>query len=76
MSTNEAALLSAHVVIAGSFFLVLFISRLCVCKFSDGIAGTTAARRDLRNDSLESLHDLFQVGLAIEADVVICLIFD
>ena len=76
MSTNKTPLLSTHVVVAGSFFLVCFISGLCVCKFSDGIASTTAATRSFCNDSLEPLHDLFQVRLSIEANVVICFIFD
>ena len=45
-------------------------------KFSDGIASPTAAIRGLSNDSLESLHDLFQVRLARKANVVIGLVFN
>ena len=73
---NETILLSTHVVIAGSFFLVRFISRLCMSKFSDGIASPTTAIWGLPNDSLESLHDLFQVRLTRKADIVISLVFN
>ena len=76
MSANKTALFSTHVVIPCSLFFVCFISGLCVCKLCDGIASTTAATRRLCNDSFEPLHDLFQVGLAIEANIIIGLVFD
>ena len=45
-------------------------------KFSDGIAGSTAAIRGLPNDSLESLHNLFQVRLSSKANVVVGFVFN
>lgn len=77
MLTDEAALFSAHGVIACSLILVRIIfGRLGVGELSDSVAGPAVFAGALLDDSIKGLHDLVNVRMARETNVVIGLVFE